>query len=124
MSKLKGGGNTIELQFGHSLTAVENTSPIANWPAGVWALQFGHSLTAVENRGRSSLSPWYCQGFNLATALQPWRTKRNLRRFRRPTQRLQFGHSLTAVENYRELQAIVSAFMLQFGHSLTAVENS
>ena len=46
-------GDRMALQFGHSLTAVENLYRVLRAESSV-RLQFGHSLTAVENRPRNS----------------------------------------------------------------------
>ena len=63
-----------QLQFGHSLTAVENLRRLLEAAAPIGTLQFGHSLTAVENTHHGRSRRPAAGSFNLATALQPWRT--------------------------------------------------
>ena len=85
-------------QFGHSLTAVENGPKTLPSLSMTSTLQFGHSLTAVENSAGAGATTVCRLCFNLATALQPWRTSSDPDV--RKAGRLQFGHSLTAVENH------------------------
>ena len=87
-------------------------------------LQFGHSLTAVENRPKFACVSRKITRFNLATALQPWRTVVISPVLRASRTALQFGHSLTAVENKAGPLTKIGIPGLQFGHSLTAVENA
>ena len=138
------------LQFGHSLTAVENVGGFGphHYPeliASIWPQPYSRGEPPSPTCPRKQR---LC-GFNLATALQPWRTARRLPVSRDQSGGLQFGHSLTAVENRRrqrarEISGCVASIWpqphsrgerrtasgrrdqsggLQFGHSLTAVEN-
>ena len=111
------------LQFGHSLTAVENNSG-GSLPARPRGERFNLATALQPWRTSEVVSLRMQHGcFNLATALQPWRTRgRGIGLA--PDARLQFGHSLTAVENGANPATLISeGRWLQFGHSLTAVEN-
>ena len=60
------------LQWGHSFSAVEIQTPRSQSECTV-SLQWGHSFSAVEMRHFSHRKSWQQQGFNGATAFQPWK---------------------------------------------------
>ena len=63
---------SVELQWGHSQTAVETRSGVSVEGVGK-QLQWGHSQTAVETSASVGCRDWYFSRFNGATAKQLWK---------------------------------------------------
>ncbi|GEM_PF-857468 len=62
----------VRLQWGHGYSAVE-TATSGSGPFTHVMLQWGHGYSAVETREETCRVPWNSNGFNGATAIQPWK---------------------------------------------------
>ncbi len=111
-----------QLQCGHGSDAVENRLEAAVKDALDKRLQCGHGSDAVENFTLLAKESDHGEGFNAATAVTPWRTRRR----GRSSSRAYSFNAATAVTPWRTGGAGLSGSgqtPLQCGHGSDAVEN-